>query len=72
MKGQGEDVGGWRRVRWFLSHESGAFAQFVKYGVIGVLATCVQTGVFYVLAATCLTRRRLGRQGGIPAVRESS
>ena len=41
-----------------LSHESGPFWQFVKYGVIGVMATCVQTGVFYVLAATllpCLT-----------------
>ena len=38
----------------FLSHDSGPFAQFVKYGAIGVMATCVQTGVFYVLAATCL------------------
>ena len=34
----------WRK---FLSHDSGAFAQFIKYGVIGVMATCV-------LAATCL------------------
>jgi len=45
-------------VRRFLSHEAGPFAQFVKYGVIGVLATGVQTGVFYVLAACwlrCLT-----------------
>ena len=41
----------WRK---FLSHDSGPFAQFVKYGVIGVMATCVQTGIFYVLAATCL------------------
>ena len=41
-------------VRKFLSHEAGPFAQFVKYGAIGVMATCVQTGVFYVLAATCL------------------
>ena len=46
--------GAWRRVCKFLSHDSGAFAQFVKYGVIGVLATCVQTGIFYVLASTCL------------------
>ena len=38
----------------FLSHEAGAFAQFVKYGVVGVMSTCVQTGVFYVLAATVL------------------
>ena len=29
-------------------------APFVKYGAIGVMATCVQTGVFYVLASTCL------------------
>jgi len=36
-----------------LSHESGPFWQFVKYGVIGVMATLVQTGVFYVMAATC-------------------
>ena len=41
-------------VRKFLSHEAGPFTQFVKYGAIGVMATCVQTGVFYVLAATCL------------------
>ena len=44
----------WRKIRRFLSHDSGAFAQFVKYGVIGVMATCVQTGIFYLLAATCL------------------
>ena len=45
---------GRRRVRRFLSHESGAFAQLVKYGVIGVMSTCVQTAIFYVLASTCL------------------
>ena len=28
--------------------------QLVKYGIVGVMATCVQTGVFYLLAATCL------------------
>ncbi len=33
---------------------AGAFAQFVKYGVVGVMATAVQTAVFYVFAATCL------------------
>ena len=44
----------WQRVRRFLSHDSGAFAQFVKYGVIGVMSTCVQMVVFYVLAATAL------------------
>lgn len=30
------------------------FAQFVKYGTNGVIATYVQTGVFYLLASTCL------------------
>lgn len=45
---------GWRVIRRFLSHESGPFAQFVKYGVIGVLATCVQMLGFYLLSATCL------------------
>jgi putative flippase GtrA len=44
----------WRIIRRFLSHESGPFAQFVKYGVIGVLSTCVQMIGFYLLAATCL------------------
>ena len=28
--------------------------QFVKYGAVGVAATYVQTGVFYLLGATCL------------------
>ena len=41
-------------VKRFLSHDCGPFAQFVKYGAIGVMATCVQMGVFYLLAATCL------------------
>lgn len=45
---------GWQSVRHFLSNESGPFAQFVKYGVIGVLSTCVQMFGFYLLAATCL------------------
>ena len=38
----------------FLSHDCGPFAQFVKYGAIGVMATCVQMAVFYLLASTCL------------------
>ena len=41
-----------------LSHEAGPFWQFVKYGVIGVLSTLVQTAIFYLLAASvllCLT-----------------
>ena len=54
MEEKVESSGAWRRTVRFLSHDSGAFAQFVKYGVIGVLATCVQTGVFYALASTCL------------------
>ena len=45
---------GWRMMRRFLSHDSGPFAQFVKYGVIGVLSTCVQMIGFYLLAATCM------------------
>lgn len=59
-------------IRKFLSHEAGPFAQFVKYGAIGVAATCVQTGLFYVLAATVL--KCLGpddwavRIAGLPAV----
>ena len=40
-------------VKKILSHESGPFWQFVKYGAIGVMATLVQTGVFYLLATTC-------------------
>lgn len=52
---KGKDrMAGWRMVRRFLSHDSGPFAQFVKYGVIGVLSTCVQMIGFYLLAATCL------------------
>ena len=41
-------------IKKILSHDSGPFWQFVKYGAIGVMATLVQTGVFYMLAATCL------------------
>jgi len=41
-------------IRKVLSHECGPFWQFVKYGAIGVMATLVQTCVFYALAATCL------------------
>ena len=40
----------WRK---FLSHDSGPFAQFVKYGAIGVASTLVQMLVFYLLASTC-------------------
>ena len=41
-------------LRKILSHDASPFWQFVKYGFVGVMATCVQTGVFYALAATCL------------------
>ena len=49
-----KEVSRWANIRRFLSHESGPFAQFIKYGVIGVMATAVQMIFFYVLAATCL------------------
>ena len=62
------------RPRWrrFLSHDSGPFAQFVKYGAIGVASTLVQMIVFYLLASTCC--RCLGPDDwavkwlGLPAV----
>ena len=41
-------------LRNILSHDAGPFWQFAKYGLVGVMATCVQTGVFYLLASTCL------------------
>jgi len=41
-------------VKKILSHDSGPFWQFVKYGAIGVMATLVQTGVFYLMATSCL------------------
>jgi putative flippase GtrA len=41
-------------LRKILSHDAGPFWQFVKYGLVGVMATCVQTAVFYLLASTCL------------------
>jgi len=37
-----------------VCERSPAFAQFVKYGTIGVIATYVQTGIFYLLGSTCL------------------
>jgi putative flippase GtrA len=54
MEKGNDRMAGWRMVRRFLSHDSGPFAQFVKYGAIGVLSTCVQMIGFYLLAATCL------------------
>jgi putative flippase GtrA len=59
-------------LKKILSHDSGAFWQFVKYGVIGVMATLVQTGVFYLFAATCLKCLADGDMAveflGLPAV----
>ena len=43
-----------KRLREILSHDSGAFWQFVKYGVVGVMSTVVQMVVFYILAATAI------------------
>ena len=54
MEKEKDRLTGWRMMRRFLSHDSGPFAQFVKYGVIGVLSTCVQMLGFYLLAATCM------------------
>ncbi len=41
-------------IKRILSHDCGAFWQFVKYGVIGVLSTIVQAAAFYFLASTAL------------------
>ena len=42
------------RIKKILSLDSVPLWQFVKYGAIGVMSTLVQTGVFYILATTCL------------------
>ena len=42
------------KLKRLASPEAGPFAQFVKYGAIGVLATAVQAAVFYLLASTVL------------------
>lgn len=41
-------------IKRILSYDCGAFWQFVKYGVIGVLSTIVQAAAFYFLASTVL------------------
>lgn len=41
-------------LKKILSYDSGPFWQFAKYGLVGVMATCVQTAVFYMLASTCM------------------
>ena len=43
-----------KAIAKILSHDCGAFWQFVKYGIIGVLSTAIQTAAFYLLASTCL------------------
>ena len=48
------EPGFFARCAKFLSHDCGAFAQFVKYGAVGVLSAIVQSVVFYALASTCL------------------
>jgi putative flippase GtrA len=40
------------RLRRILSHDSGPFWQFVKYGAIGAISTAVQALAFYILATT--------------------
>ena len=59
-------------LKRILSHDSGPFWQFVKYGTIGVLSTLVQLVVFYALAATvlpCLTPEDAAvRYLGLPSV----
>lgn len=58
-------------IRKILSHEAGPFVQFLKYATVGVMATCVQTAVFYALAATlipCLGAEDVAvRYLGLPA-----
>ncbi|MFU8779691.1 MAG: GtrA family protein [Kiritimatiellia bacterium] len=39
----------WVQLRWFLSHDAGAMAQFIKYGVAGGTATGVHIGLFFLL-----------------------
>lgn len=41
-------------LRKILSYDAGPFWQLAKYGLVGVMATGVQTVIFYVLASTCL------------------
>ncbi len=59
-------------VRKCLSHEAHPFVQFLKYGVVGVMATVVQLVVFYICAATvfkCLTPDDLAVKFlGLPSV----
>lgn len=43
-----------KSIRKILSRDVGPFVQFLKYATVGLMATCVQTAVFYALAATWL------------------
>lgn len=37
------------QLRWFLSHDAGAMAQFIKYGFAGGTATAVHISLFFLL-----------------------
>lgn len=37
-------------AKWFMGHESGALAQFLKYGMVGGIATVVHVGLFFLCA----------------------
>ncbi len=48
-----EETNGFSRrlaqLRWFLSHDAGAMAQFIKYGVAGGTATAVHISLFFLI-----------------------
>ncbi len=37
------------QLRFFLSHDAGALAQFIKYGIAGGTATVVHVGLFFLI-----------------------
>lgn len=37
------------QLRWFLSHDAGALAQFLKYGMAGGTATVIHITIFFLL-----------------------
>ncbi len=61
-----------KRLAKILSQDCGAFWQLVKYGLVGLLATAIQTAAFYLLAVTSLKCLAAGdwavRLLGLPAV----
>lgn len=47
-------------LQQFLSHDAGAFAQFVKYGIVGGIATAVHIAIFHLVGwkfVPCLEQR---------------